>query len=389
MEEVIHDEIDLDSLSKEELELKLAEYENLANRFYNYEQSIKRILNSIYGAFGNEHFYFFNINIAESITLQGQDAILYTEKMINLYFKEIWHKDISAHKQMEIELKGEVLKPLVIYIDTDSCYVSFEEVLDKCTWNGTESEFIHKLYNIRLKGYLEKVLQRYADSFGTENFLSFEMESVAKSAIFIAKKKYIQNIAWSDPDIHYDDLSKIKVKGWETVQASTPTASRKILNEALRLIFTPGNIKMDEIVKFLKEKKVQFKLEDIEDICENLRMNNYEKYILDDTNRFELAKGSGPNVKGAGFHNFLLNNSTHKNKYQLLVSGERLKLYHTDDKRCEVFCYSAGAYPYEFAPNIDYETQYEKTVIDPLNRVLASIGLQTLNRNLMYAKSLF
>ena len=215
------------------------------------------------------------------------------------------------------------------------------------------------------------------------------MESVAKSAIFIAKKKYIQNIAWSDPDIHYDDLSKIKVKGWETVQASTPTASRKILNEALRLIFTPGNIKMDEIVKFLKEKKVQFKLEDIEDICENLRMNNYEKYILDDTNRFELAKGSGPNVKGAGFHNFLLNNSTHKNKYQLLVSGERLKLYHTDDKRCEVFCYSAGAYPYEFAPNIDYETQYEKTVIDPLNRVLASIGLQTLNRNLMYAKSLF
>ena len=79
---------ELEGLTKEELELKLDEYENLANRYFNYEQSIKRILNSIYGAFGNEHFYFFNINIAESITLQGQNAILYTEEMLNLYFNK-------------------------------------------------------------------------------------------------------------------------------------------------------------------------------------------------------------------------------------------------------------------------------------------------------------
>jgi len=76
---------DIESLSKPELEKRLVELEDSANRYFNYEQSVKRILNSIYGAFGNQWFYFFNIDIAESITLQGQDAILYSEKMLNLY----------------------------------------------------------------------------------------------------------------------------------------------------------------------------------------------------------------------------------------------------------------------------------------------------------------
>jgi DNA polymerase elongation subunit (family B) len=379
----------LDGLTKEELELKLSEYENMANRYFNYEQSIKRILNSIYGAFGNEHFYFFNINIAESITLQGQHAILYTESMLNKYFTDFWHKDKQTHEKLGINVKGQVYKPVVIYIDTDSCYVAFEEVLNKCDWQGSEKDFILQLYEIRLKEYLEKVLGKYADSYGTENFLSFEMESVAKSAVWIAKKKYIQDIVWTDPNIHFDSLTKIKTKGWETVQASTPTASRKILQGALTIIFTTDRVEIDEIVTYLKEKKKSFKLENIEDICENLRMNYYEKYVLDDVNRMELAKGCGPNVKGAAFHNYLLNNSKNKNKYKLLTSGERLKLYYTTDKRSETFAYSSGEYPYEFAPEIDYETQFEKTVIDPLNRVLASIGLQTLNRNLIYAKSLF
>ena len=66
----------IDNLSNEELKQLYKDTEDLINQYYNQEQSVKRILNSIYGAFGNEYFYFFNINIAESITLQGQNAIL-------------------------------------------------------------------------------------------------------------------------------------------------------------------------------------------------------------------------------------------------------------------------------------------------------------------------
>ena len=54
-----------------------------------------------------------------------------------------------------------------------------------------------------------------------------------------------------------------------------------------------------------------------------------------------------------------------------------------------MFAYMPGEYPYEFAPEIDYELQFEKCMIDPINRILKVLGLQTLNRNLIYSTSLF
>ena len=151
-----------------------------ASKFYNYEQAVKLMLNSIYGAFGNPYFYFFNVDIAETITLQGKDAILYTENLVNKYFKEYWHKDTAAHQAMGITVTGKIEKPVGIYIDTDSVYVKFEELIKKCEgWEGDEKEFILKLYEVRLKTYIEKILQVYADNNNAENFLSFELESIA------------------------------------------------------------------------------------------------------------------------------------------------------------------------------------------------------------------
>jgi len=163
---------------------ELQQIQKEASKFYNYEQAVKLMLNSIYGAFGNPYFYFFNVDIAETITLQGKDAILYTEKLLNKYFKEFWHKDIPAHNEMGITVTGKIENPVGIYIDTDSVYVKFDEVIKKSEgWQGDEKEFILKLYKVRLNDYLEKILQKYADDNNAENFLSFELESIAKNAI--------------------------------------------------------------------------------------------------------------------------------------------------------------------------------------------------------------
>jgi len=379
----------IDNLTKEELEEKIKEFQNLGDRYFNYEQSIKRILNSIYGAFGNEHFYFFNLDIAESITLQGQDAILYTEKMLNLYFNNFWHKDSELHEKMGLTVKGEVIKPVVIYIDTDSCYVSFQEAIEKSNWTGSEKEFISKLYDLRLKDYIVKVMAKYAVSFGTENYLNFELESIARNAIWLAKKKYIQNIHWTDPGVTFEDLTKVKVKGFDSIQSSTPLFARKKLTEALKMIFSKDNLQMSEMVKFLGEVKKEFKLAPIEDICFNVRINGYEKYIVDDQKTFEIALKCPVTCRSSGFHNYLLNNSKVRNKYQLISNGEKIKLYQTLHHTSNVFAFIAGAFPYEFAPQFDYEAQFEKCMIDPLNRVFEAIGMQTLNRNLIYANSLF
>ena len=80
-------DLDLTTLNEEEIR----ELKEESLRCYSNEQAIKLIINSIYGAFANEYFHFYNIAIAETVTLQGQDAIKFTEKMVDRYFKEFFH----------------------------------------------------------------------------------------------------------------------------------------------------------------------------------------------------------------------------------------------------------------------------------------------------------
>ena len=252
-----------------------------------------------------------------------------------------------------------------------------------------------KIYNFRLKEYIFKCMDKYAEATNTENFLVFELETIAYSGIWLAKKKYLQNIAWEDKigiDERYPSLKKIKTIGYDTIQSSTPALARKHLTEALKLILSekPTAVLLKKLVDYLKNCKKEFQLANIDEICFNKRTNNIEKYIVDDTIEFQYGLKCPPNVKAAGFYNFLMNtNKKYKNKYKMIGNGEKLKLYHCKHATCEIFAYQPGSHPYEIAPPIDYELQFEKSVIDPLNRVLTCVGLQTLNRNLIYSTSLF
>ena len=86
------------------------------------QNAIKILINSIYGAFGTPYFYFYNLDIAQSITLQGQDLIKFSIKAVNHYFMERWHLDHELHKQLGIDQYtiGKVDREAAIYTDTDS-----------------------------------------------------------------------------------------------------------------------------------------------------------------------------------------------------------------------------------------------------------------------------
>lgn len=86
------------------------------------QNAIKILINSIYGAFGNKWFYFYNPDIAQSITLQGQDLIKFSIKAVNHYFQEKWHLDTELHKTLGIDqyVIHQVTEEAAIYTDTDS-----------------------------------------------------------------------------------------------------------------------------------------------------------------------------------------------------------------------------------------------------------------------------
>jgi len=392
----------IDQLSREEAELLVKHYKQLSAKFTAYEQAVKLTLNSIYGAFGNKWFHFFNIDIAESITKQGKDAILYSEAILNKYVNEFWHKDTKVHERFNIKVKGKIEKPAVIYIDTDSCYVQFQDLYESIIWPDEETalpidEFILAFYAFRLKDYITATMAKYAAVRNTDNFLFFELESLAYNGIWMSKKKYIQNIAWDDKlevtDRH-PSLKKVKTIGFDTIQSSTPKFAREKLVEALRILFSckssPGPSELEQLVQFMKTSKKEFQLANIDDISFNRRTNNIDKYIVDDQIEFQVGLKCPANVKAAGYYNYLLNNnSKYKNKYKVIGNGEKLKIYNCKTPISEVYAYMPNEHPYEIAPQVDYDTQFEKCMIDPLNRVLIATGLQTLDTNLIYASALF
>jgi|TARA_B100000767_G_scaffold108159_1_gene103625 DNA polymerase elongation subunit (family B) len=392
----------IDQLSREDAELLVKHYKQLSAKYTAYEQAVKLTLNSIYGAFGNKWFHFFNIDIAESITKQGKDAILYSEAILNKYVNEFWHKDTAVHDKFNIKVKGKIEKPAVIYIDTDSCYVQFQDLYESIIWPDEDKalpidEFILAFYAFRLKDYITATMAKYASIRNTDNFLFFELESLAYNGIWMSKKKYIQNIAWDDKlettDRH-PTLKKVKTIGFDTIQSSTPKFAREKLVEALRILFSckssPGPSELEQLVQFMKTSKKEFQLANIDDISFNRRTNNIDKYIVDDQIEFQVGLKCPANVKAAGYYNYLLNNnSKYKNKYKVIGNGEKLKIYNCKTPISEVYAYMPNEHPYEIAPQVDYDTQFEKCMIDPLNRVLVATGLQTLDTNLIYASALF
>ena len=54
-----------------------------------------------------------------------------------------------------------------------------------------------------------------------------------------------------------------------------------------------------------------------------------------------------------------------------------------------MFGFLPGNFPYEFAPSVNYDLQFEKTIVEPFNRILEAVGFNPVPGNLMYARSLF
>lgn len=383
--------IDPHTCSFEELEAEIARLKSLKEEYFNLEQSIKIFINSIYGAAGSPWFEGYNVNLAEAVTLQGQDLAKYASKAIDEYFMTMWHLDTELHKALGITHANKLNeKTLTIYMDTDSCYVTFDPILKSCDYKGKQVDFILKIKELRLNAYLKKKFEEYAKKFNTTNIQDLELEKISYSTIMVAKKKYILDLAWKEPGVFIEPQAKIKFVGVEIVQGSTPKFARRVLKELIKGACAQGkNLKYADVVKKLKEYKREYVLQNPDDVAKTQSLGDYEKYCLEDKRVIRLGEKCPQNVRASAMYNHVvLNSSKWKTKYNLIKTGDKVKYYYTKDGN-EVFGFLPGNFPYEFAPTVDYDLQFEKTIVEPFNRILTSIGFNPVPGNLIYAKSLF
>lgn len=366
------------------------------------QNAIKILINSFYGAFGNRYFYFHNNEIAQSITLQGQDLIKFSIKAINHYFKSRWHLDTELHEKLGIV--GRTITPIekeaAIYTDTDSVYICFDYAIQSVEGlmeeldDKQQLEFVLSINRHRLKDYFKQAFQKYATHFHTDNRQDFELENISRSAIWLAKKKYILKVSYKD-NKHEELLSKefLIIKGLEAIQAAYPKWARTHLYQLYDYLLETGT-KLDleaDLIPKLTAIKEEFNTLPIDDIAFSFSIRVYDEYVKKLV-PLELNKGISIYARAAAYHNHIIK-KTGNQKYNLIQNGSKIRFYYADANSYEfdIFGYAPGSYPEEFALPMDKQQQFFRMIIEPINKILVAIGFpeltSTLSRNVSVIKS--
>ena len=259
-------------------------------------------------------------------------------------------------------------------------------------WNwDNELDFIHGIDHFRFGGYFKKCLEEYAESFGVKNREDFELERVSESIINIAKKKYIQHIVYED-GIPFDRMTYIFPKGVELVRSSTPYFAREKIVEIVKYLFShPDDFNIKDLLKLVKQLRKEFELADIDDISMQSSCSNYETKVLEDKDRLSFVSGAHFAVKSAAYYNYLLHqNKSLQAKYEFIKSGTKIKYYYVKNKKInDTFSFIRGSYPAEFAPEIDYDDQFLKSILSPINSIIQPLGMPEITQRLSVVLDIF
>ena len=340
----------------EYLEKQVARYNNL--------QLAKKVtLNSAYGALGNQYFRFFDIRIAEGITTAGQLSIRWIEQKINKY--------------MNLLLKSGN-EDYVIASDTDSIYLNMGPLIEKL-YNDTSDtkkviKFMNKVCEEKIQPHIDASYQELADYVNAHSQrMEMKRESLADKAIWIAKKNYILNV-YDSEGVAYAK-PKLKMMGISAIRSSTPSACRVKIKEAIDIII---NKSQDDLHVFIEKFRKEFKTLPIEDIAFPRSVNGLKEYS--DENNIYL-KGTPIHVKGALVYNHLLKKMNLTKRYQLIKEGEKIKfiyLKQPNPYNNNTLAFLSGLpKQLEAEQYIDYDLQFEKSFLEPLDIILSTINWHT------------
>ena len=333
---------------------KTVELEKEINRLTNQQMAIKILMNSLYGAIGNKYFRYYDLRIAEGITLTGQMAIKWAEKAVNKELNKILKTD----------------KDYVIAMDTDSLYINFGPLVKQLD----PKDPVKFLDKICVEHFEPAIAKAYDKLFNLMNCHKPRMEMgrevIADRGIWTAKKRYILNVHNSE-GIQYAQ-PKLKIMGIEAIKSSTPEIVRDKFKEIFDVIISGSEA---DAQNFIQKFKQDFKSRSPEEVAFPRSVSN----ISDWRDRKTIyKKGSPIHVRGSLVYNKALKESGMMHKYEAIQNGTRIKFCYMKkpNQIKENVIAFPDVLPKEFGlhKHVDYDKQFEKTFIEPLELILNSIG---------------
>ncbi len=326
------------------------------NRLGNTQMAIKILLNSLYGALGNQYFRYFEMDIAEGITLSGQLSIKWAEKTINNAMNKILKTDDDY----------------VIAIDTDSIYVDMGPLVNKVN-PPDPVQFLDKACREKFEPILA---DGYADLFqrmnAYENRMVMAREVIADRGVWVAKKRYILNVH-NNEGVQYAE-PRVKMMGLEAVKSSTPMIVRNKFKEAYSIVLR-GN--EEELQKFVEDFYNNFSSLPAEDVSFPRGVSEIDKW--NDLNTI-YKKGTPIHVRGSLLFNKKMKEVGLDRSMEAIKNGTKVKFCYL--KKPNPLMENVIAFP-QFLPKefnmqqyIDYDLQFDKAFKEPLKLVTDAMGWQ-------------
>lgn len=332
-----------------------------AARIYDLKQKAAKIaINSCYGALGNAFFRYFDLRNAEAVTLTGQVIIKWSAN----HFNRFLGKTLGDEKDR------------VVAIDTDSCYITFEDFVDKFYPGKSVNQTVNMLDAFAEKKIQPLLNQWYAELADYMNHYDSVMymkrECIAETGFFIAKKRYALSV-WDNEGVRYKEPDT-KIMGIETQRSSTPQFAREGLKQAIDLILAQ---KPADLIELVSKVEKHYDTVDYRQIAGVSSANNLAKYT---------APGMMPGFKCPGhLKGVLAHNRLAKTLQGVdpIKEGEKIAviLLRTPNRYgSDRFAYLSGTrIPEAMNPDmilryLDRNLMFEKSFIKPLATICDAIG---------------
>ena len=358
--------IDLSTLSDSDLKSYKSNLEFEIKRLKMNQETRKIQINSAYGCMGNAYYRWYDIRLAEAVTLTGQFIIRTIISEVNKNLNALC--DTKDHR-------------FIISAATDSIYVKLGPIVDKF-YKGDKTdtdkviEFIDQVCETMIQPIIQKASDKISDHLNFySNEIKMKRETISKKGIWVGVNRYCLDIYVSEATKYTDP--EIQVKGIEAVRSSTPKICKDSLKKGIAITLRSTE---QDFQKHISDFKSKFYSSGPSDVAMTISANNLDKY----TNR---AKGGKPYIsrtpastKAAILYNSFLIENNLEAKYESIKESDKIKMVYIslpNKLQDDIIGYTT-VLPDEMMPlNINYDRQFKSVYLSILERLAKVIGWET------------